>query len=327
MTEASPQFLLSPGPHLRSGLTTKQIMWWVNVSLAPIFLWAISIYGVRVVWVLVSGVLGALFAEGFVNKCRHQKQTLGDGSAVLTGILLVGTLSPGIPIWMPFTGSFVAIVFAKMLFGGLGYNIFNPALIGRAFLMATFPLAMTTTWLKARPGLFFPPDAVTQATPLNILKMEGLTSAVKTLGLGSKFYGELFLGLRAGSIGEVSVLLILLGAGLLLWKGIIKLPIPLSILAGLGLIAIFSKVPLFHLLTGGVWFGAFFMATDYVTAPMSPKAQIIFGLCVGLITGVIRLWGGYPEGICYAILIMNAVTPALNRWFRPSRPKWEGTPS
>src|SRR3989338_9591647 len=203
----SPSLMISPGPHLKAELTTKQIMWWVNASLVPLFCWAITIYGLRVVGLLISGSLGALVGEGLVNYLRKQRQTMLDGSAVLTGLLLVGTLPPGMPLWMPSVGGFVAIVFAKMLFGGLGYNIFNPALIGRAFLMATFPLAMTTTWLKARPGLFFPPDAVTQATPLNILKLEGLTSAVKTLGLGSKFYGELFLGLRSGSIGEVSVLL------------------------------------------------------------------------------------------------------------------------
>ncbi|MDP2599196.1 MAG: RnfABCDGE type electron transport complex subunit D, partial [Deltaproteobacteria bacterium] len=255
-----------------------------------------------------SGLLGGMGGEFFVNFLRRQKQTLTDGSAVLTGILLVGTLSPGLPLWMPAAGSFVAIVFGKMLFGGLGYNIFNPALIGRAFLMATFPLAMTATWLK-------PFDAVTMATPLNLLKLEGVQNAV---------YRDLFFGVRSGSIGELSVFLVLLGAAILLWKKIIRLTIPLSVIAGFLLVALFSKYPLFQLMTGGLWFGAFFMATDYVTAPMTPKGEIIFGLGVGILTAVIRLKGGYPEGICYAILIMNAVTPALNRWFKPKRPSWEG---
>ena len=211
---------------------------------------------------------------------------------------------------MPASGGFVAIVFAKMLFGGLGFNIFNPALIGRAFLMATFPLAMTTTWIKSF-------DTITQATPLNLMKLEGIGTPI----------WNLFFGFRSGSIGEVSVLLIILGASLLVWKRIIKLYIPLSVIAGLFLISLFSGLPLFHLLTGGLWFGAFYMATDYVTAPMMPKAQIIFGLFIGILTGVIRLWGGYPEGICYAILIANALTPALNLWFKPKRPAMEGTPS
>ncbi|OGQ05858.1 MAG: hypothetical protein A3F82_06020 [Deltaproteobacteria bacterium RIFCSPLOWO2_12_FULL_44_12] len=307
----SPSLMISPGPHLKAELTTKQIMWWVNASLVPLFCWAITIYGLRVVGLLISGSLGALVGEGLVNYLRKQRQTMLDGSAVLTGLLLVGTLPPGMPLWMPSVGGFVAIVFAKMLFGGLGYNVFNPALIGRAFLMATFPLAMTTTWLK-------PFEAVTQATPLNVWKLEGV------------FFNNtlhLFLGLRSGSVGEVSVLLILIGALILLFKGIIKLYIPLSVLAGLLAIAFFSGNALFQFLTGGLWFGAFYMATDYVTAPINPKAQVIFGLGIGILTGIIRLWGGYPEGICYAILIMNAVTPALNHWFRPTRPEQMGAPS
>ena len=304
------KFLLSPGPHLRTGMTTREIMWWVSGSLLPVFFWAFYLYGGRGFFLLLSGIAGSLFGEWVVNHLRHQRQTLFDGSAALTGLLLVGTLSPGLPFWMPASGGFVAIVFAKMLFGGLGFNIFNPALIGRAFLMATFPLAMTTTWIKSF-------DTITQATPLNLMKLEGIGTPI----------WNLFFGFRSGSIGEVSVLLIILGASLLVWKRIIKLYIPLSVIAGLFLISLFSGLPLFHLLTGGLWFGAFYMATDYVTAPMMPKAQIIFGLFIGILTGVIRLWGGYPEGICYAILIANALTPALNLWFKPKRPAMEGTPS
>lgn len=320
------QLVLSPGPHVRQGLTTAQIMWWVNISLIPVFAWATYIYGLRVVGLLASGVLGASAGEWLVNKLRRERQTMLDGSAVLTGLLLVGTVSPGLPLWMPATGGFVAIVFAKMLFGGLGFNVFNPALVGRAFLMVTFPVAMTTAWLAPQPGHLFP-DAVTQASPLNVLKLEGLARAAEILGINSAYYGKLFLGLRVGSVGEVSVLLILVGAAILLVKGIIRLHIPLSVIAGLVLVSLFSHVPIFHLLTGGLWFGAFYMATDYVTAPMMPKGQIIFGLGVGILTGVIRLWGGYPEGICYAILIMNAMTPALNQWFRPARPQYAGVPS
>lgn len=236
----------------------------------------------------------------------------------MTGLLLVGTVSPGLPFWMPAAGGFFAIVFGKMLFGGLGFNIFNPALIGRAFLMVTFPVAMTTTWLVPHPGRLLPPDVVTQATPLHLWKLEGVIRTGWT---------ELLLGLHAGSVGEVSVVLVGCGACVLLAKGIIKPVIPLAVIAGLLLVAIWSRVPLFHLLTGGLWFGAFYMATDYVTAPLLPRAQVIFGLGIGILTGVIRLWGGYPEGICYAILIMNSVTPALNHWFRPARPTFQGVPS
>lgn len=312
------QFILSPGPHLKAGMTTAQIMWWVSASLIPVFIWAVCIFGFRVVALTASGVAGAVFGEWLSNRLRRQKQTIKDGSAVLTGLLLTGTLSPGLPFWMPATGGFTAVIFAKMLFGGLGYSIFNPALIGRAFLMAAFPVAMTTTWLSPEPGRIFSFSAVTQATPLNAWKLEGIIPA---------FYDKLLLGFHAGSIGEVSVLLIMLGGAVLLFKKIITMHIPVSVICGLFLVSLFSGVPFFHLLTGGLWFGAIYMATDYVTAPLLPVAQIIFGALIGVITGVIRLWGGYPEGICYAILIMNAVTPALNHWFKPKRPGWEGTPS
>lgn len=309
---SEPALMLTPGPHLKAEQNTVQIMWTVTATLVPTLVWATVLFGWNVVALVASGIAGAGAGEYLVTRLRHQRASLIDGSGVLTGILLVGTLSPGLPWWMPAIGGFVAIVFGKMVFGGLGFNIFNPALVGRAFLMASFPLAMTTTWRA-------PFTAVTQATPLTILKLNGWEGSIP--------YLQFFLGEHAGSIGEVSVLLILVGAAVLLWKRIITLTIPLSVIAGLGLVAIFSGVPLFHLLTGGLWFGAFYMATDYVTAPMLAPAQIIFGVCIGILTGVIRIWGGYPEGICYAILIMNAVTPALNRWFRPKRPQWKGAPS
>ncbi len=314
---SDPQLWLTPGPHLKADPTTSNIMWTVTATLAPVFGWATALFGWNVLALLASGITGALAGEYLVTRLRRQRASLMDGSAALTGILLVGTLSPGLPWWMPAAGGFMAIIFGKMVFGGLGFNIFNPALIGRAFMMATFPLAMTTTWRA-------PFTAVTQATPLNVLKLNGWEKTVQTLGVDTHYYWQLFLGTRAGSIGEVSVLLILVGASVLLWRRIITPTIPLAVIAGLGFVAIFSGVPLFHLLTGGLWFGAFYMATDYVTAPMLAPAQIIFGICVGILTGVIRIWGGYPEGICYAILIMNAVTPALNRWFRPRRPTWKG---
>ncbi|MBI2345419.1 MAG: RnfABCDGE type electron transport complex subunit D [Deltaproteobacteria bacterium] len=323
----SPQLQIAPGPHLTDGLTIPKIMWWVSASLVPVYLWAIYCFGLRVLGLTLSGIVGAALGEWLVARLRRQQSTLADGSAVLSGLLLVGTLAPGLPLWMPAVGGFVGIVFGKMLFGGLGWNIFNPALVGRAFLMASFPLAMTTTWLAPRPGILLPPDAVTQASPLNVMQLEGVTRGAELLGLGPSYYAKLLVGLRSGSIGEISVLLILFGAALLLAKGIIKLYIPLAVIAGLTSCAFFSGAPLFHLLTGGLWFGAFYMATDYVTAPIMPAGQIVFGIGIGLLTGVIRLWGGYPEGICYAILIMNAVTPALNHWFRPKRPFAEVAPS
>ncbi|MBI4211857.1 MAG: RnfABCDGE type electron transport complex subunit D [Deltaproteobacteria bacterium] len=319
------RLLLQPGPHLHDTLSTREIMWWVSASIAPAFLFSLWVFGLQVLWLIISGIAGALAGEYLVNKGRGQHPTLKDGSAVLTGLLLVGTLSPGLPLWMPAIGSFAGIIFAKMLFGGLGFNVFNPALVGRAFLMACFPLSMTTTWIAPRTAGI--PDAVTQATPLALVKLQGIEHAFTTLGVNASYYTKLFLGLRSGSIGEISVLLILLGAFVLVWKKIIKLTIPLSVIAGLLAVSFFSGIPLFHLLTGGLWFGAFYMATDYVTAPLMPRGQIIFGFCIGVLTGVIRIYGGYPEGICYAILILNTLTPALNHWFRPVRPTWEGAPS
>ncbi len=323
----TPPLILTPGPHIGTVRTTAAIMWWVNLSLAPMFLWAIYIYGLRVVWLLLSGIMGCVVGEWLVNRLRGHRQSLRDGSAVLTGILMVGTISPGMPFWMPAIGGLAGIIFAKMLFGGLGSNIFNPALIGRAFLMATFPVGMTTTWQAPHPGALLH-DAVTQASPLGILKMEGATRVAELLAINPLYYRDLFLGLRSGSIGEVSLLCILIGAAILLWKRIITFTIPLSVMAGLLIVLLISGAPIaFHLLTGGVWFGAWYMATDYVTAPILPKAQLIFGLGIGLLTGAIRVWGAYPEGICYAILIMNAITPALNQWFRPHRPALMGAPS
>lgn len=314
---SDPQFMLTPGPHLKAEQSTSQIMWTVTATLAPLFAWATYLFGWNVLALTASGIAGAMAGEYLVTRLRKQRSSLMDGSAVLTGALLVGTVSPGLPWWMPAAGGFMAIIFGKMVFGGLGFNIFNPALIGRAFMMATFPLAMTTSFQA-------PFTAVTQATPLNVLKLNGWEKTVQTLGVDPHYYWQLFLGERAGSIGEVSVLLILIGVTILLLKRIITLTIPLSVIAGVMLVAAFSGVPLFHLLTGGLWLGAFYMATDYVTAPMLMPAQIIFGVCIGILTGVIRIWGGYPEGICYAILIMNAVTPAFNRWFRPRRPALKG---
>lgn len=312
---SDPSFLLTPGPHLHEGLSTRQIMWWVTISLIPAFAWATWIFGINVVYVTTASMAGAMMAEWVTTLLRRQRPSLKDGSAALTGLLLAATLSPGISPWIAAIGGFAAIMFAKSLFGGLGYNIFNPALIGRAFLMASFPVAMTTTWQAPQMGHIFNIDAITTATPLNHLKLTGQIDVITS---------HLIFGLRAGSIGEVSIVLILLGALILLSKRIISLYIPLSVIVGLWLVSLFSGHPLFHLLTGGLWIGAFYMATDYVTAPMMPKGQIIFGIGIGLLTGIIRIWGGYPEGICYAILIMNAVTPALNQWFKPARPSWEG---
>ncbi len=327
MSEATPTLHLSSGPHIASGRTTAQIMWMVNLSLLPALLWAWAVFGWAVLAVTAASILGCVAAEYLVCRIAKTAPTVSDGSAFCSGLLLAYTLPPAIPLWMPFIGGALALVFAKGLFGGLGYNIFNVALVGRAIMMATFPVEMTTRWLVPALGKA---DAVSAATALAQLKLGGQEALAKMLAAlpdGAQIWFDFFLGMRAGSIGEVSVLMILLGAAFLLWKGIIKLYIPLSILLGVALMAPFSPAPVLYMLSGGLWLGAFFMATDYVTSPVTPKGQIVFGIGIGLLTGIIRNWGGYPEGICYAIMLMNILTPALNDWFRPKRLTADGVPS
>jgi len=327
MSTLKSSLQLSFGPHIHAhkGLSTAQIMWRVNFSLFPALIWAVAIFGINPLVVTLASVLGAVLGEMLINKATKKPYTTADGSAVCTGILLAYTLPPAIPFYMALTGAFLAITLTKGLFGGLGFNIFNPALIGRAIMMASFPVAMTTLW--TRPQLFnmLNMDAKTMATPLAVLKKDGLDTAVSLFSTiddsligGGSYLMKLALGLRPGSIGEVSLIMIMLGAGYLLYKRIIKLTIPLSVIAGAAIMGFLSASPLIQILGGGLWLGALYMATDYVTSPATFKAQVIFGLGVGILTGVIRIYGGYPEGICYAILLMNILTPALNEWF-PTR--------
>jgi len=306
-------------------------MWLVNLALLPALLWAFFVFGWQAVGITLSAVAGCVVAEYAAGRIAHKPATVGDGSVVCTGILLAYTLPPGMPLWMPFVGGALGVFFAKTVFGGLGYNLFNVALVARAIMMATFPVAMTTTWVAPRfPDFGSAIDALTGATPLAQMKAavgiapDAFAGVPQDMDLWLSF----LLGFRPGCIGEVSVLLIALGAAFLLWHRIIKLYIPLSVIAGAALMAVFSDLPLVYLLSGGLWLGAFFMATDYVTSPSTPKGQILFGLGIGVITGIIRNWGGYPEGICYAILLMNMLVPALEEWFPPKRVAPEaGAPS
>ncbi len=329
MSEQTPTLHLSYGPHIRRGLTTANIMWLVNATLMPALVWAALVFGWQVVAITISSILGCLAAEHFVCKLQQKETTIGDGSVVCTGLLLAYTLPPAIPMWMPFIGGLLGTLFGKGVFGGLGYNIFNVALVGRAIMMATFPVAMTTAWIAPSFGAIIDVDAITGATPLAFLTPSGVSAgqALTDLPEGMNQLTAFLLGMRPGSIGEVSVLMILLGAGVLYFKGIIKLYIPLSIIGSTFLMGLFTDDPVLYLMSGGLWLGAFYMATDYVTSPITPRGQIVFGVGIGLLTGIIRNWGGYPEGICYAILLMNIFTPALNDWFRPKREAMEGTPS
>jgi electron transport complex protein RnfD len=309
-------FVIGPGPHVHAAESTARIMWWVNGARAPAALWGAFVFGWPAVFVLLASVAGALVAEALAQRALGRRtDTIKDGSAFCTGLLLGLTLPPLVPPWTAFVGAAFAIVFGKALFGGLGFNLFNPALVGRAFMLATFPQAMTLVWAPPRAAL----DAVTTATPLAALREGGIDAAMRLVGgPGSPWIG-LLLGFRPGSIGEVSVVLIALGAAVLLARRILTLTIPLAVFTGVLLSTAFSGAAGFHLLSGGLWLGAFFMATDYVTSPGQRAGQVVFGLVIGALTGIIRRFGGYPEGICYAILLGNTLVPALNRQFRPRR--------
>ena len=301
------KLIVSTSPHLHKKESVSQIMWLVVVSLIPAGVAGVFIFGLSALWVILLGVISALIAEGILELFTKRKVTFLDGSAVLTGLLLAYNLPPKVPFWLPIIGSFFAIAIGKQVFGGLGQNIFNPALVGRVFLMASWPKYMTTF---TKPLNY---DAITSATPLALLK-EGRV-------LENISYLDLFLGKRVGCIGEVCILALLLGALFLLYKGYISWHIPITYIVTTGVLTyifgqkgLFSGDWLFHILSGGLILGAFFMATDYVTSPLTRKGQIIFAIGCGLLTAIIRLWGGYPEGVSYAILMMNAATPIIDRF-------------
>jgi electron transport complex protein RnfD len=287
----------------------------VVLSLIPTGIAGVVIFGLGALWAILLGVVSAVLTEAICQAASKRKVTILDGSAVLTGLLLAYNLPAQVPFWLPIIGSVFAIAIGKQVFGGLGQNIFNPALVGRVFLMASWPKYMTTftTPFGAGPGC----DAVTSATPLALLKEGKLNEQIS--------YLDLFLGKRPGSIGEVCILALIVGAAFLFIRGYISwhIPVPYIITVGLFVYIFGPTQPLhagtgwlFHILSGGLILGAFFMATDYVTSPLTHKGQVIFGVGCGIITAVIRLWGGYPEGVSYAILMMNAATPVIDRYTR-----------
>jgi electron transport complex protein RnfD len=321
--------IISISPHIKSEETVTRIMWAVNLSLMPAFVMSFYFFGLRALFVTAVCIISAVLSEYCVQKLLKKNITISDGSAFLTGLLLGLNLPASLWSFNPFTihvpviGSFVAVVITKQLFGGLGYNIFNPALIGRAFLLISFPKLMTI-WSEPTAA-FVALDAKTTATPLGILKEEGAEKLVEVFGDKMNLYLQLLVGHRAGSIGETSIIALLIGAAFLLYRGYITWHIPLSFLGTAAILAwvfggkgtgFFSGDPILHLLSGGLVLGAFFMATDYVTCPSVKKGQIIFGVGCGAITMLIRLKGGYPEGVMFAILLMNCFAPLIDRGFK-----------
>lgn len=328
------ELIVTVSPHVKDEETVSRIMWSVNISLLPAFVMGTYFFGPKAILVTALCIITAVLSEYFVQKALKKKVTISDGSAFLTGLLLGMNLPSSLWSIKPFTihipiiGSIVAIVITKQLFGGLGYNIFNPALIGRAFLLISFPKAMTI-WTEPTAA-FVALDAKTTATPLGILKEEGLNKLIEVFGDKLNLYTQLLLGHRAGSIGETSAIALLIGAAFLLYKRYITWHIPLSFLSTAALLAwvfggkdphtgkllFFAGDPIVHLLSGGILLGAFFMATDYVTCPSVRKGQILFGIGCGALTMLIRLKGGYPEGVMFAILIMNCFAPLIDRKMR-----------
>jgi electron transport complex protein RnfD len=316
------QLIISVSPHVRSEETTSRIMWSVSASLLPATITGAYFFGPQAVFTIILCIIAAVFSEYVFQKALKKKSSISDGSAFLTGLLLGMNLPPSVPFYIPIVGSFVAVIITKQLFGGLGFNVFNPALIGRAFLLISFPKLMTI-WNEPTAA-FVHLDAKTTATPLGILKEEGAAKLIEVFGDKINLYEQLLVGHRAGSIGETSALALLIGAAFLFYRGYISWHIPVSFLGTAAVIAwvfggkgaLFAGDPLLHLLSGGMILGAFFMATDYVTCPSIKKGQILFGIGCGFLTMLIRLKGGYPEGVMFAILIMNCFTPLIDRSFK-----------
>ena len=322
---------ISTAPHMSSSVDTSVIMRDVIIALLPAVLVSLLFFGLSAVVVLLTSVAACMLCEYAI--CRwllHKQSTLRDGSAAVTGLLLAFNLPAGFPVWMILIGAFVAVGISKMAFGGLGKNLFNPALVGRVFLFVSFPLQMTT-WPRPKFLDFFNTDVQTGATTLGILKhLDAETSATALTKYSTSIqdipnYWQMFVGYTGGCLGEVSAAALLLGLCYLLWRKVISWHIPFYYLAT---VFIFTSAlwllyespvydPVTHLLSGGLILGAVFMATDYVTSPMSVNGKIIFAVGCGLLTVIIRLFGAYPEGVSFDILIMNAFVPLIDRFVRP----------
>lgn len=314
--------IVSPSPHIHGGESTKKIMRDVVIALSPTFIFSFFLYGVSTLTVVAVAVVSCMLCEWVIERFLLKRPTsLNDWSAAVTGILLAFNLPANISLWLVVLGSVVAIGIGKASFGGLGRNLFNPALVGRVFLLISFPVQMTM--FPDTMGV----DSITGATPLSFVKQalasgQSLSEVMPTVEMQNVLFG-----FKDGSLGEMSGLLLLLGGVYLLVRRVITWHIPVYVL---GSMTVFSGIlwlcngelyvnPLFHIFTGGAMLGAIFMATDYVTSPMTKRGMAVYGIGIGVITILIRVWGAYPEGISFAILIMNAVVPLINKYIKPAR--------
>jgi electron transport complex protein RnfD len=319
---------VAPSPHIFGKETTQKLMFGVILALVPALLASLWFFGWGAIIVTITSVASCVGFEYLIQKfILKTSPTVTDGSAIVTGLLLAFNVPSNLPVFIIITGALVSIGIAKMTFGGLGNNPFNPALVGRVFLLISFPVQMTSWPLPTGFSNSYT-DAVTGATPLGIIK-EGLNNGEAMSALMDKIpsHLQMFYGYMGGSMGEIAAVALLLGFGWLLYKKIITWHIPVSVI---GTVAIFTWIlwtinpdknadPVFHILTGGVLLGAIFMATDYVTSPMSKTAMIIYGIGIGVLTVIIRVFGAYPEGVSFAILIMNAFVPLMNIYIKPKK--------
>lgn len=296
-------FEVTVSPHIRGEDSVTKIMWRVVFGLVPAVIAAVYFFGLDAVRLIGVSVVVCVLTEFLIRKWRRLDSTVFDGSAVITGILLAFVVPPTLPTWMMGVGAFLAIFLGKEIFGGLGMNVFNPALASRAILLAAFPVHMTA-WVS--------PDGLSCATPLGIVK-EQLATTMPS-------YLDLFFGNVGGCLGETSVVAILIGGIFLLWKKVIAWEMPFFFVGAVFVLSFMvGRDPVYEILAGGVMLGAFFMITDMVTSPLTRKGCIVFSLGCALITVAIRNWGGYPEGVCYSILIMNAFTPLIDMYCVPRR--------
>ncbi len=319
---------VSPSPHEHTHDSVPKLMYGVLIALLPAFLVSLYVFGIGALIITLTAVVSCLAFEYLIQKYLLKvKSSISDGSALITGLLLAFCLPANLPVWMVILGSFVAIGVGKMSFGGLGNNPFNPALVGRVFLFISFPVQLTS-WPEPLINRLSYLDASTGATPLAMMK-EGMKNGegISEIMGNIPAYAEMFLGKVNGSTGEIAAIALLIGLVYMLIRKIISWHIPVSILLT---VTVFTGIlwlanpdknpdPLFHLLSGGLMLGAVFMATDYVTSPMNPKGMWVYGVMIGIITVVIRVFGSYPEGVQFAILIMNAFTPLINKYIKPRR--------
>lgn len=319
------KLVISASPHIDSGATTRKIMGDVLIALCPALIAAIVIFGWRALLVTAVCAAACVFFEWGFEKLCHKPSTIGDLSAVVTGVILAYNLPVSIPLWQAVFGCLVAIVAVKQLFGGIGKNFVNPALAGRAALVASYAGTMSGAWADPQAGwvpLAGTADVVTAATPLAYMKtgdMAGLTSQYSVT--------DMFLGNIGGSLGEISALLLIVGGAYLIWRKVISWQTPAAYIATVAVLTfLFPKggadnlqFMLYSIFGGGLMLGAFFMATDYTTSPVTKTGQLIFGLGCGLLTVFIRYFGSYPEGVCYSIMIMNLVVALIDKAVKPSR--------